>query len=88
MAANPAGSLVPRPEVHPVHVGGCHAEERPAYLPPRPDAAGLSGPAMRRRTDDPNFYAPDRRQTRWLVMVIIILAGILIELLVRGYFGI
>jgi hypothetical protein len=43
---------------------------------------------MRRRTDDPNFYAPDRRQTRWLVMVIIILAGILIELLVRGYFGI
>jgi hypothetical protein len=32
---------------------------------------------MRKRPDEPDFYAPERRMTRWLVMIIIILAGAL-----------
>ncbi len=32
-----------------------------------------------------NFYAPERRTTRWLVMVIIILTGTLGELLLYQF---
>ena len=41
---------------------------------------------MRKRPDkDPDFYAPDRRMTRWLMMIIIILAGALGELLLYRF---
>jgi hypothetical protein len=40
---------------------------------------------MRKRPDDPDFYAPDRRTTRWLVMIIIILTGTLGELLLYHF---
>ena len=40
---------------------------------------------MDKPPDDPDFYAPHRRTTRWLVMIIIILGGALGELLLYQF---
>ena len=63
--------MVPGTQGHSIHVEAAHdagyGELRQADMRMPPD-------------DDSGFYDPDRRTTRWLVMIIIILTGTLANL--------